>query len=78
MQIFTRKERTQKNYTVGQAVEQARQVLRSQFPNIGMCMNSARRYESSDSITMEKFSEIVYDLVDDSIYHAGGYHYDIS
>lgn len=70
MQLFTYAQRTQKNYTVGQAVSQAQTVVKAQHPRLRMCMNTVRSWgDFNNKITLENFSKIVEDLVDDSIFY---------
>lgn len=67
---FTFKERTVRDRTVAQAVKQARDVLDTRHNGILMCTNALKGYDYDDKITVEKLSQLVETLIDDSVYYA--------
>ena len=66
---FTFQERTVKNKTVGQAVDQASKVLFVMYDIKEVCMNAVSRLSLNDEITTEQMSRIVEQIVNDSIYY---------
>jgi hypothetical protein len=69
--VFTYEERTVKKYQVHQAVTQALSVLSHKHRVDEVCTDKVRRYNRDEMITMETFSKIVEDLVDDTLYWKG-------
>lgn len=67
--IFTRSERTEKKYTVGQAVSSAERRLHKVRIR-GVCMNAVSRRSLSEAITLEELNRISDAIYDDSVYHA--------
>ena len=66
---YTYKERTEKKYTVAQALSAAEAILKQKHVK-GICMNSVRRYNATDLITLEQLNNISEQIVDDSIFYA--------
>lgn len=70
--IFTRSERTEKRYTVGQAVAAAKARLmgnperRQPLP---LCMNAVRQRDYREAITLAELNEISDALVSDSCFY---------
>jgi hypothetical protein len=70
MSIFTYKERTAKNTTVGKAVGAAKDVLRVKHKLHTLCTNCIGNMALSDEITIEKASQITEELIGDTVYYA--------
>ena len=69
--FFTQAERTVKKHTIGWCVTQAERRLKDRKINIPLCMNASRKYSESELLTTEQASNLIQELVDDSLYHAG-------
>ena len=65
---FTLQERTVRNKTVGQALEQASKVLFSMHGVKEVCTNAVRESPKTE-ITTEQMSRLVEQIVDDSLYY---------
>ncbi len=66
---YTLKERTEKKYTVAQAVAAAEVVLKQKHVK-GMCMNSVRKWYMGEMITLEQLNRLSEQIVDDSLSYA--------
>lgn len=65
MSVYTRSERTDKKYTIGQAVESAKRRLNGK----PMCSNAVWGEDYSTLITLERLNEISDEIVGDSNYY---------
>lgn len=72
--VFTHSQRTEKNYTVGAAIKQATEVLAKHYNLTGVCVNKVQHVSQDKPITLNEMSDLIEDLVNDTIYHAGGWH----
>lgn len=64
--IFTWSERTQKNYTIGAAVEAAKQVLEAKFSSIDLCIDSIVNRALTERITLLELNVVQSRLLSDS------------
>lgn len=71
MSIFTHKERTEKCKTLGNAVAQARSVLLHFYRINKLCCNKIGYRNLDEEITIKEMSELVNELVDDTLYYEG-------
>ncbi|URA06841.1 hypothetical protein QAY90_gp10 [Xanthomonas phage Langgrundblatt2] len=67
--VFTRSERTERKYTIGQAVASAERRLNKARIK-GVCMNAVSRRSLSEKITLEELNRISDAIYDDSVYYA--------
>ena len=69
MAIFTRSEREDRKYTIGQAVASAkRHLVKKGIRTI--CVNALRRRPDETPITLVQLNRLAEEMVDDTIYHA--------
>lgn len=68
--FYTEKERTEKKYTVNDAVNAATTILRAKGIK-GTCMDKVRGYSMDDKITLEKLNQISEAVIDDTMYWEG-------
>lgn len=66
MTIYTKSERTERNYTIGKAVASARRRLGKGVP---MCINAIRHRPLDYKITLEELNEISDEIVSDSRFY---------
>ena len=66
--VYTFSERTNRKYTVYQAVQSAERLLKGKVP---MCTNAISGRQYSDKITLKELNEIADRLHTDSLYYAG-------
>lgn len=66
--IYTRSERTDRKYIVGQAVASAERRLRKAGIK-GTCMNAVSKRSLSEKITLEELNRIADKIYDDSVYY---------
>ena len=66
---YTRADRTEKKYTIGHAIENARQVLATHRIH-EICVNAVRQRDHSTRLTLVELNELQEQLIDDSkFYH---------
>lgn len=65
MSIYTKSERTEKKYTVYQAVQSARRRL---GPKRGLCVNALNGLPDCHKITLEELNELQDKMYWDSLY----------
>lgn len=72
--IFTHAERTNKKYTVGQAVAQAQTVLKEKRLS-QVCVNAVGgiAYNRNKQITLEEMSNLVEEMVEDTVFYDYSY-----
>lgn len=70
--VYTRSEREDEKYIVGQAVASAERTL-AQKGVKGVCMNAVRSRSLSDKITLLELNRIAKEIVDDSLYYGGNW-----
>jgi hypothetical protein len=68
---FTHKEKTVKDKTVGMAYGLAKSVVTSKFPDMKICINALRGRSDDQPITTEELSNLVEQIVDDSLFYGG-------
>lgn len=64
--IYTLSERTDKKYTVGQAVSSARRLLKDS--GICVCVTPISDRSMSEKITLEELNSIAMAIYDESVY----------
>lgn len=69
MNIFTRQEQTEKRYTVGDAISQAKMSLQLISNGDRLCTNVVSSWDIDHEITLEKLSSLVNDMLFDSDYN---------
>lgn len=69
MAIFTRSEREDRKYTIGQAVTSARRTLAKHGIRT-VCVNAVNRRLDSTPITLVELNRLAKAMVDDTCYHA--------
>ena len=65
---YTRSERTDKKYTIGQALESAKRRLN----RIGIaryCVNAIQGRDAGEKITLEELNTLADSIYDDSVYY---------
>jgi len=67
--MYTFREKTLKNRTVGEAVASAERVLRKRGIR-STCINAVSGMQMSDLITLERLNEISAQIISDTEYHA--------
>jgi hypothetical protein len=65
--MFTYRERTVKNMTVGNAVANAKGVLKEKNITV-YCSNAVSGRDLNENITMEEASKLTEQIVDDTLY----------
>ena len=68
---YTNSERTQKRYTVGQAIEIAKLYLANKYSLTQVCVNKIRSRQNEETITLVELNKITEDLIDDTMYYDG-------
>lgn len=71
MNVFTHRERTEEKYLLADALTQAAMVLKHHYRIPKLCTDKAKGLNLCAFITLEKFSQLVQDLVDDTLYWEG-------
>lgn len=64
---FTLSERTQKKYTIADAIKAAQEYLRDR--GLAMCMNSVSRLSETEPITLVDLNHISAELVEESMFY---------
>ena len=64
---YTHSERTEKKYTIGHAIENARQVLATKRIH-EVCVNAVKQRDHSTPLTLVEMNELQVQLIDDSIF----------
>lgn len=67
--IYTRSEREDRKYHVGDALASAKRVLKGQVPT---CTNAISGRDLKEKITLEELNKIADEIVNDSFYYADG------
>jgi hypothetical protein len=65
---FTLSERTEKKYTIADAIKFAQEYLRER--GYAMCMNSVSRLSETQPITLVDLNHITKELVEESMYYS--------
>lgn len=66
--IYTHTEKTVKKYTVNQAVEAAKVILKDRKVN-KCCITSIQKRDLNQKITLEEMNKITEQIVDDSTFY---------
>lgn len=67
--IFTLSERTEKKYTIQDAMDAARALLKDKYRCHSLCINSISHRDLQEKITMLTVNELVVRLVDDTLFY---------
>lgn len=71
--IYTLKERTFKQYTLDDACNTAKTILQSKYNYKQLCVDLLKGKSETELLTTVEMGELVQELVDDTIYWAGGF-----
>lgn len=71
---FTPFERTTKKHTLEFATEQALAVLRDKYRLENICVDVIKKFDKTALLTTCEVSQIVENLIDDTLYWAGAFH----
>lgn len=66
--IYTKSERTERKYTVHQAVMSVKRRLKDK--SIGICVNALRHRSDDEKITLEELNRLADAIYQDTIYYA--------
>ena len=70
--IYIQSEKTNKKYTIGQAVEMAKNVLQSKrgHAHTALCTTAVKSRNRTEKITLVELNQLIESMVNDSTYFA--------